>query len=364
MKRIFSFVLACITALSIGACGQSVGSSSEAQPEASGESVPAAPESEAGSAASEAAPVAANAPVAPAGFPSKEITLIVPLNAGGGTDLMCRKLSEIIQTEYGVNIVVSNVPGSGGVVGLNQTLTSAADGYTIGLIGATGVSTMIRGELGFTADDMTFLIPLYGMNHVIIVNSGSEYDTPQKLIEAAQASPGTITVGHNGTFNTAQAGLIALGKAYGDPNLFKSMPFDGASRAMTELMGGHIDAMIVGIGDALTQINSGELVPILGLTFDRIKGFEQIPTVTDLGLSEDSFENVTYVRWLICGPGGMDDEVEAYVSALFAGAMQTPEFQQYAAAGAYDVDTTTGVDMRVLFDDYYKIVETWNKYFS
>lgn len=359
MKKNMCFLLVCMLVFTFGACSQGSTSSSEAQPSGSESASATMPESEA-----EPAAPAADGPVAPAGFPSKEITLIVPLNAGGGTDLMCRKLAEIIQVQYGVNIVISNVPGSGGVVGLNQALTSAADGYTISLVGATGISTMIRGELGFTADDMTFLIPLYGMNHVIIVNANSEYDTPEKLIEAAKASPGTITIGHNGTFNTAQAGLIALGNAYGDPNLFKSMPFDGASRAMTELMGGHIDAMIVGIGDALAQIKSGELVPILGLSFDKIKGFEDIATVTDLGLSEDSFENVTYVRWLICGPGGMDNDVAAYVSALFAGAMQTPEFQQYAADGAYDVDTTTGPAMRALFDDYYKTVETWSKYFS
>lgn len=298
------------------------------------------------------------------GFPSKAIELVVPLNAGGGTDLMCRKLAEIIQNKYGVNIVVSNVPGSGGVVGANQVLSGKNDGYTWTMVGATAVSQMVLGNFAFGIDDITWLQPLYGMNHVILVSNDSKYATAQDFFDTALKAPGTVSIAHNGTFNTAQAGLIALGKAYGDANLFKSMPFDGASRAITELMGGNVDAVIVGIGDVLSYLKEGTVKPLFVVGFDKLEAFPEITTLADLGLKEENFENVTYVRWLLCGPKGISPAITEYVAGLFKGAMETDEFKEYAYNAAYDIDTTSGEAMVQLARDYYDIVSTWTKYFN
>lgn len=354
MKRFISVVLACLLIFTLNACSNGA---QDVTNQPAGE-----PNQSAGEPNQSAATEGPQAK--PANFPKKEIELVVPLNPGGGTDLMCRKLAEIIQKEYGVNIVVSNAPGSGGVVGAAQVLAMESDGYTWTLIGATAISQMIRGEFGYTMNDITWLQPLYGMNHVLLVNADGKYETAEDFIKAATDNPGTVSIGHNGTYNTAQAGLIALGRSYGNDNLFLSMPFDGASRAITELIGGNIDAVCVGIGDVLSYLKEGTVKPLLVLSFDKLEAFPDIANVGDLGLTEDKFENVTYVRWLMCGPGGIDNEITSYVANLFKGAMETEEFKKYAYDAAYDIDTTSGEAMVKLADDYYKVVETWNKYFD
>ena len=87
-------------------------------------------------------------------------------------------------------------------------------------------------------------------------------------------------------------------------------------------MGGNVDAVIVGIGDVLSYINEGTVKPLLVVGFDKLPAFPDVTTVADLGFDETSFENVTYVRWLLCGPEGVDPEITAYVASLFRGAME------------------------------------------
>ena len=89
-------------------------------------------------------------------FPKKEITMIVPWNAGGGNDVAARKL-QVILKEQGISSVVKNVPGGNGVVGISEVMTSKPDGYTVGLQTSTTLSSMALGKSKIKPEQLRIL---------------------------------------------------------------------------------------------------------------------------------------------------------------------------------------------------------------
>ena len=176
-------------------------------------------------------------------FPNKEITVVVPWNPGGTNDLMARALQPVFKEKFNVELVVKNSPGGGSAVGITEVLTAKPDGYTVGLASSSFLALVAQGKAEADLDKVENICLVAEEPVVLVAKSGGKYADAQSLIDAAKANPGEISVGIPGSNNVNQAYATLLGQAAGTDFLF--MPFDGGSRVITEILGGHVDAGVL-----------------------------------------------------------------------------------------------------------------------
>ena len=324
---------------------------------AAAETTAAAAETKAAETTAAAAPAAAGAAEEvkfPAGFPAKEITLIIPFKAGGAFDGMARTLQPVIKEMYNVDIVVNCVAGGGSAVGVTQCLTSAPDGYTIGFGSTSYLGLIAQGMMDMNPEDAEFLCQISADPMVLVAKAGGPYDTLDKYLEAAKANPGQITLGNPGSNNTNQATAKFLDMAMGD-GTFQMMPFsEGDARVVTEILGGHLDAGVLKPNSCMSQLKSGELVMIGSFTKERLAAFPDVPTFAEKDLDVFPYGDVAQTVCFAIAPKGLDPEVKAAISGMLYNATQSETFQKLAAEGGFEAPGLHGeaLDSYVLNDLY------------
>ncbi len=216
-----------------------------------------------------------------AGFPERDITLIVPWAPGGGTDTVARTLVKNAKKFFGVNVNVQNVVGGTGAIGMNQVARAKPDGYTIGLI-TFNLSTyrlLKQSELSYRDFDLIALLnrSIAGLS----VKADSQFKTMKDLIDYAKANPGVVTVGHSGPAGAWHLAAVGIAKNTGAK--FTFVPFDGAAPTRTALVGGHISVCSSGMDEVL-QFYQTKQIRILGANSPtRNPFFPEVPTLAEAG---------------------------------------------------------------------------------
>jgi tripartite-type tricarboxylate transporter receptor subunit TctC len=173
-----------------------------------------------------------------AGFPERDITLVVPWAAGGGTDTLARTLVKNGKKYFGVNINVVNRVGGTGVVGMDSVAKAKPDGYTVGVITFNLSTYRLLGQSDLSYRDFSLIALLNRSIAGLSVKADSQFKTLKDLVEYARANPGVVTVGHSGPAGAWH--LAAVGIAHKHGVKFTFVPFDGAAPTRTALVGGHI----------------------------------------------------------------------------------------------------------------------------
>jgi hypothetical protein len=135
---------------------------------------------------------------AKAAFPERDITLIVPWAAGGGTDTLARTLVKNAKKFFGVNINVQNVTGGTGVIGMNQVARGKADGYTVAMVTFNLSTYRLLGQSELSYRDFDLIALLNRSIAGLTVKADSQFKTLKDLVDYAKANPGVVTVGHSG----------------------------------------------------------------------------------------------------------------------------------------------------------------------
>lgn len=219
------------------------------------------------------------------GYPDRPVSLIVPFPAGGGTDILGRRLARSVAEKWSVPVVVENRPGAGGGIGAAQVAASKPDGHTL-LMTTAGVSA-INPELyaKLPYDPATQFAPISRIAStvfVVVVNPSLPVESMSDLIALAKSKPGELTFGTAG--NGAAGHLPA--------ELFKSMagidiqhiPYRGTSPALVDLQGGQISMMFAILGAALPAIQSGHLRALATTGEQRSMVLPDLPTVAEAGV--------------------------------------------------------------------------------
>lgn len=253
MKKILSLALAAAMALSLAACG---GSSSGTGTSGSTASVD---------------------------YPgNKQISLIVPYDAGGASDTTARIFASELEQALGATVIVSNVTGASGAIGLEQVRNSAADGYTIAYMPVE--STMLR-ALGFTdlsTDDFKFIGRAMTIPAAVTVRADAPYDTFEEFIEYAKEHPGEIQVGNSGTGSIWHVAAATIEDKCGVE--FTHVPFDGAASAITALLGNNIQAVTVSPAEVKNNVESGDFKVLVVLGEERSSVVPDVETAQELGI--------------------------------------------------------------------------------
>lgn len=249
-----------------------------------------------------------------AAFPTERIRFIVPYSAGGPTDVTARALAPCLTDQLGETVVVENVEGGSGAVGLQQTIGSKADGHTIAIV-STGmvVLTPLVGDLSYGQEDVTPIGVLSEVPFQIVVGADSKFSSAKEFFDYARKNPGELNVGVSGASTPQAIELARMADEYGVE--LTVVPFDGSAGATTALLGNHVDAAILNdTDDVLARTEDGSFVPLVVTSAERQPHLPDVPTLVELGFEDLTLAVTTYA---LAGPAGLPaNVVETHAAAL------------------------------------------------
>ena len=300
--------------------------------------------------------VSAGSALAAQAYPTKPVTLIVPLAAGGAPDATFRLLSSEAEKDLGRKIVVVNRPGPGGATGVAETIISKPDGYTIGMCAVAMVTIQpLLQDLPFKSpDDLIALVQTNEAPTLIYVKDDSPFKSLKDLIEEAKKRPGQISVGVAGApYNLLHMQLVLLEKLAGVK--FNFVPY-GSADHIPAVLGRTVD---VGIGQValLTQhIKAGSTRTLGVFGSKRAKRLEDIPIVKELGY------DITDIPYeFVMAPKGIPQEAAEKLIAAFTKAAKSQTFQDYADKTGLEISYAAAEELtrklRADAERYKKIVD-------
>jgi tripartite-type tricarboxylate transporter receptor subunit TctC len=263
-------------------------------------------------------------------YPSKPITIIVPFAAGGPTDALARVLADRMRQSLGQTIVIENVTGAGGTLGVARAVRSAPDGYTVS-IGHLGTHVINGAIYPLTFDLVNDLEPvaLIASNPMMIVSKNAiPAKNLQALIAWIKANDGKVSAGTAGAGSGAHFAGVYFEQLIGVKLQF--VPYRGTGPALQDLVAGQIDLIIDQASNSLPQVQAGT-IRAYGITADkRLPAAPAIPTVDEAGLPGFHVELWSAV-WV---PKGTPKDIVAKLNAAVVEALADPAVRKrYADVG-------------------------------
>lgn len=248
----------------------------------------------------------------PQGFPSRNITIIVPFTPGASSDGIARLIGEKLGEAFGKTVVVENKAGGGGTTGLIALARSAPDGHTLGVgaPGALAINPHIA-ELSVNFKPLQELTPiakLIDIPLVLATHPQSGFKTLPEMIAQSKARPEGISYGSTGT-NSAQHLSVELLKKSTGANL-THVPYRGSAPAVTDLLGGQIQMASVDLTGAAPHIAAGKLIALAVTSPRRVELAPDIPTIAE---TVPGFDITAWIGML--GPAGMDPAIVELIAA-------------------------------------------------
>lgn len=254
-------------------------------------------------------------------YPTRAIEVIVPASAGGGTDVVARAYSEAVRKYLPQPVVVNNKPGASGVVGMLDVLNARSDGYKI-CMAITELSILPHlGLAKFTSGDFKPIALLNVDASAITVRADAPWKTIEEFVAAAKAKPNQINVGNSGNGSVWHLAAAALGERTGAS--FNHIPFQGGAPAALALMGGHVDAVAVSVGEVATFVQAGKLKILAVAAEQRSRGFDKVPTLKERGI------DLSVGGWRgLLAPKNTPDDIATALRIATRKAVEEPVFRE------------------------------------
>ena len=216
-------------------------------------------------------------------YPSKPVRIIVPFAPGGGSDFIARFMAQRLTESLGSQVIVENKPGAGGVIGIEQGVKSAADGYTLVLIASSYTVNPSVYKLSFDpVADITPIIQISQGPLLVVVNPALPVKNIKDLIALAKAKPGELTFASSG-----QGSVIHLAtELFGTMAKVKMnhIPYKGTGPALTDTLSGQTSVFFSSIASAMPHVKAGKLRAVAVTTAKRIPALPEVPTVAESGV--------------------------------------------------------------------------------
>jgi tripartite-type tricarboxylate transporter receptor subunit TctC len=264
-------------------------------------------------------------------FPSKPLRMIVPFPAGGPADIFGRGLAQGIGEQLGQTVVVENVGGVGGVLGVDRALKSAPDGYTLGFnSGSTlSIAPFSLAKMPYDVNKDVGLITLVvRVPEVLAVHPSLPANNLAELIAYAKANPGKVNFGSAGGGSiTHLAGELLKAEAKID---LVHVPYKGAAPAVTDLLGGQVQMGIFDVPVLLSHIRSGKLKALAVTSATRAATLPDVPTT-----AEGKYPNVTSDNWYgLVVPAATPADIQKRLHAAAVAALESSNLkEQYSKVG-------------------------------
>ena len=265
-------------------------------------------------------------------YPSKPIRYIVPVAAGGGSDMVGRTVTERWGQQLKQSFIVDNQGGGGGVIACQATVRAAADGYTLmqGYVATHGTSPATRKVPYDPVKDFSAIGMIGATPNVLVVNAALPVKTVKEFIEYVRKNPGRISYGSAG-----QGSLTHL-----TMELFKQqiqsfmvhIPYRGIAPAFTDLIGGQTQAMFPGLAAAMPHIRSGRVRPLAVTGATRHPLLKDTPTLVELG-----YPGFDAQQWYgVVGPANMPAAIVKLLNESLETVLKAPDLREKLSSEALE----------------------------
>ena len=265
-------------------------------------------------------------------FPTRPITVIVPIAAGGSTDVITRLVTKHMSESLGQPIVVENITGAGGTIGATKVARAPADGYMLvaGSSGSQASAYSVYEKIPYTADSfaqigLTAIIPA-----LIVVNKSVPANNLQEVVAYIKANPGKVSFGNVGTGTSGHLQCEFFKSVTGTD--IAMVPYRGAAPMISDLMAGQIQGACDAMPSSSPAVQSGHIRAIAVLGSDRVSSMPDVPTVVEQGMPQ--LQSSAWVG--LSAPKGTPAPVLAALQKALSAALDDPTIQaSIAKLGAY-----------------------------
>jgi len=279
------------------------------------------------------------------------IKLIIPTAPGGGTDAYFRVLAKAAEPYSKEPLVVMNVPGAGGTIGVAQLVRSPPDGQTLAAVwlGPITVSPNTM-KVPYTPNDYVPVIQLTSAPYVLCVHPDFPATDGKSFIEELRRNPDKYTYGDDGAGGPGQLATERILRAM---NVHaRDVPFKGAGETLIAFLGGHIDIYVGSVPPILQHAQAGKARCVLLTSADRIAALPSASSLRDLGIPDEEL-----ILWrAVIAPKGTSPAKIAEIEALFEKAANEPATRKFLEDAGEQLLIRKGPELRQYIDREYAAI--------
>ena len=285
-------------------------------------------------------------------YPVKPIRLVVPFPAGASSDIVGRMLGQKISEQLGEQVVPDNRAGAGGNLGMAIAAKAPPDGYTIAIATSSiAVSPSLYANLGYDpVKDLAPVARLTSIPNVLLVHPSVPAKTLKQFISLARANPGKLKFGSGGAGTTNHLANELL------KHLQKidmvHVPYKGVTQAMTAMMGGEVDEVVMPVTTAIPQVRAGKVRALAVLSEERVATLPEVPTGKEAGV-----EGLVMPLWYgMFAPAATPRELVNRLNAAIFAVVNTPELREAIGKSGFEAQTSSSEQFTAFVrDDIAKI---------
>lgn len=271
-------------------------------------------------------------------FPAREIKFVVPWNAGGSNDLAARQLAQLL-AEQNVRMVVENVPGATGSIGMTRVATAPPDGYTVGMGTSSTLALIAQGLTPLRNEQFTPIARVTVDPLILLVPASAPYSTLEGFLDHVRKNPGKVSIGTPGNNNLNHIFAVMTGRTAGTEII--AVPYTGGSKVMGDLAGKQIEAAVLKPSESKSQIDAGLVKPIAVFANERLKALPDVPTFKEKGHNVFPYGPLVQMAY-IAAPANLPPATRERLTQIFGKALQSPKFKAWAEGSGAIVDDLTG----------------------
>ncbi len=290
---------------------------------------------------------------AQAAYPEdKDITVVIPKNPGGGTDITARGLIAMMQSEMpNAKFVPMNKPDGNGIVGMVDVANARPDGYTLGMVTVELDIFPHQGKTKLKYDEFESIIAPIAAPAALIVDSAAPYNSVDEFVSYLKENPGEVMMGNSGVGAIWHIATLAFEDEFGVK--VKHIPYPkGTADIAAAIAGKHIQATLADPSSFKSQIEAGNLKILAVMADERTKMFPEVPTFKELG-----FDMAIRAWAVLVAPKGTPKEALDLLRDVARKVSSTPEYSEYFLKQGIDPTNIIGTDCDEMMAEDYAMFE-------